>query len=168
MPPPDAYFLTWTTYATRLHGHADGSTDHAREGHGTTRLKPSPKLLERRKHQASEPPFILNPTAREAVERAVRDLAAHKNWPILALAVRSNHIHLLIRSLETPEQVMTSCKSWSTRALRESGLLGDRTKVWTRHASTRWINNKDDLVQAYKYITDWQEGDLAKRRYVQP
>ena len=165
MPPPEGYLITWTTYATRLHGHAGGSTDHARDGHGPTRLKPDPRLLARRARVMREPAFHLGPEAREIVGRAIRAVATHNRWALLALAVRSNHVHLLIRAHQPPERVMTACKSWATRALREAGAIEDRAKVWTRHGSTRWINDKDDLSRAFEYVTEWQEGGLAAARY---
>jgi REP element-mobilizing transposase RayT len=165
MAPPEAYFITWTTYAARLHGQQGGSVDHAREGHGTTRINHSPGLLAQRTSRLSEPPFLLDAPARATVEQSIRDVAVHNDWPLLALAVRSNHVHILIRSNESPEQVMTSCKSWATRALREAGRLDGRSKVWTRHGSTRWINNAKDLAQAHTYITEYQEGERAQARY---
>ncbi len=75
------------------------------------------------------------------------------------------HVHLLICSNTPPEAVMTSCKRWATRALREAGLLGKDPKVWTRHGSTRWINDEDSLNKAFQYITEFQEGPKAEKRY---
>ncbi len=109
---------------------------------------------------------MLSPDARAIVETAIREHAACKSWPIVALEVRSNHVHLLIRAAGTPpETVMNGCKAWATRALRAAGHLEGRDKVWTRHGSTRWINTPASMTQAYRYITLGHQPDHAARRY---
>ena len=165
MPPPEAYFLTWTTYGTRLRGDSSGSTDHAREGHAPTKYAAFPSMQQHDSGLLRHPPVVLSEHARRVVEQAIHERAAFKRWELLAIAVRSNHIHLLIRAESPPEMVMNGCKSWATRALRDAGLLQGVEKVWTRHGSTRWINDKASLEAAWRYITEGQEGEPASRRY---
>lgn len=165
MTAPLAYFLTWTTYATHLRGHHSGSTDHRRNQQGNAQILPSPRLEQRDRDRLSDIPYTLTPLARTVVTQAIAEHAAFKQWEILAIEVRSNHVHLLICSNTPPEAVMTSCKRWATRALREAGLLGKDAKVWTRHGSTRWINDEDSLNKAFQYITELQDGPKAEKRY---
>jgi REP element-mobilizing transposase RayT len=99
------------------------------------------------------------------VEQAIREHAAFKRWALLAISVRSNHVHVMIRAGEPPERVMTGCKAWATRALRSGGVVGPEDRVWTRHGSTRWINDRESLDAAYTYITQAQDGEIAANRY---
>jgi len=110
-------------------------------------------------------PFTLDARSREVVGQAIREHAEFKRWTLLAISVRSNHVHLLIRAGEPPERVMTACKAWATRALRSEGTVSPEGRVWTRHGSTRWINDRESLDAAYKYITRAQEGLIAANRY---
>ncbi|MCC5824074.1 MAG: transposase [Phycisphaerales bacterium] len=165
MPPPEAYLLTWTTYGTHLRSAPSGSTDHAREGHGPTQRSDFPRMHQRDSDLLRHPPVVLTEKARHVVEQAIREHAAFKQWEVLAIAVRSNHVHLLVRAAPPPEVVMTGCKSWATRAMREAGLTEGMDKVWARHGSTRWINDTASLETAWRYIAEYQDGDLAARRY---
>lgn len=165
MTAPLAYFLTWTTYANHLRGHRSGSTDHRRDQQGNAQILPSTRLEQRERNRLSGRPYTLTPQARTVVAQAISTHAGFKQWEILAIEVRSNHVHLLIRSSTPPEAVMTSCKRWATKALRETSLLGKDAKAWTRHGSTRWINDEDSLIKAFQYITEFQEGPKAERRY---
>jgi hypothetical protein len=52
---------------------------------------------------------------------------------------------------------MSSLKAWSTRRLRECGLVGADRRVWARHGSTRWLGDLDALRAAVSYVV-WQQG----------
>lgn len=165
MPPPKAYFLTWSTYGSHLRGDPE-STDHARAAQGARRLPELPALADQQRKSMNHPEFRLSEPARDVVEEAIREHGVFKNWRIFALAVRSNHVHLLLNSSPLPpERVMLSCKARATRALREAGLIQSDQKVWTRHGSTRWINDDASLEAAYAYITQAQDGPVAAKRY---
>jgi hypothetical protein len=51
---------------------------------------------------------------------------------------------------------MTGMKAWATRALREAGLVGAESKVWTRHGSTKHLHTPDSIEQAVRYVIDGQ------------
>jgi REP element-mobilizing transposase RayT len=165
MPPPKAYFLTWTTYGTHLRGDAGESTDHARIDRGARRLPTSPSLVKHQLGAMNHGTVRLSAAARDLVEKAIREHSTFRDWPIFALSVRSNHVHLLINSRLPPERVMLSCKTRATRILREAGVVGPDQKIWTRHGSTRWINDDASLQAAYAYITQAQDGPVAASRY---
>ena len=52
----------------------------------------------------------------------------------------------------TPERAMSECKAWSTRRLREAGLVGSDERVWTRHGSTRYLWDRASLDRAIAYV----------------
>ncbi len=105
----------------------------------------------------AEAPFEMDTAMREVVETAMRDHAAFRGWRIDALGVRTNHVHVVVTATgHEPEIVVAQFKSWSTRRLREAGLIGDRRRVWTKMASTRYINSEASRVAAVDYVSNHQ------------
>jgi REP element-mobilizing transposase RayT len=159
VPEPLAYFLTWTTYGTWLHGDARGSIDLDHNRPGNPVLPGDAQRAARARARMHELPLTLSPRQRETVAHAVRDHAAHRGWAIHALNVRSNHVHVVIdcRTREgcpAPERVLRELKAWGTRRLKAAGLV--RKRCWTDHGSTRWINNEPELIGAIDYVTRLQ------------
>lgn len=156
--PVLAYFITWTTYGTWLHGDPRGSVDDDHNKYGSPMLEPDALRNRSTARALSEAPFTLDIEARRVVRRAIRDHAEHRRWRIDALSVRSNHVHIVLAApSHTPEIVAGQLKSWSTRRLREAGLLGDRRHVWTKMASTRWINTDASHLAAVDYVNNHQD-----------
>lgn len=97
----------------------------------------------------------LSAEARRIVETTIRAHCTHRSWTLLALNVRTNHVHVVVACAEgvSPEETMTQLKAWCTRRLREAECLGPRMRAWTEHGSTRWINDQASLKRAIKYVT---------------
>jgi REP element-mobilizing transposase RayT len=95
---------------------------------------------------------------RTLIEQAIREHCVHKNWEVVAINVRSNHVHAIIAAPEThsPEQVLTQLKAWSTRALRSAGYAQQHQRVWTRHGSTRYLWTQEQLYRAATYVAEHQ------------
>ena len=158
---PGTYFITFTTYGSRLHRERRGSYERNRDDGKTYWLEPN---LEREQLEASElrhEPFVLDRAARESVARTIGEVASFKQWVLHGLNVRSNHVHLVISSTEPPERVMNALKSWATRRLREAGLVDRHHRVWTRHGSTRRLWKESDVVSVLTYVIDGQGIDLG-------
>ena len=105
-------------------------------------------------------PFSLGREQRTIVERAIRDVCIYRGWTLHALNVRTNHVHFVLSAGPSPEQVMTMLKAWSTRRLREAGLVDADAKLWSRHGSTRYLWTTADIETAWRYVTEEQGGDL--------
>jgi hypothetical protein len=58
----------------------------------------------------------------------------------------------------SPERALADVKARITRELRRARLVGEQTRLWARHGSTRWINREDGLIGAVGYVNDWQAG----------
>jgi len=50
---------------------------------------------------------------------------------------------------------MQQFKSWATRAMKKHGESGP---FWTRHGSTRYLNDRDSVAQAVDYVKRFQDG----------
>ncbi|QKK07967.1 MAG: hypothetical protein HND58_07110 [Planctomycetota bacterium] len=128
--PPLAYFLTWTTYGTWLHGDQRGSVDDAHNVFGHPVLEAQPHRAARTREGLAEQPFVMTARVRDVVDDAIRTHAEFRSWRVLGLNVRTNHVHLVIEAnSHSPEQVMAQCKLWATRRLRDRGLLDGRKRV---------------------------------------
>ena len=156
-----AYFLTWPTYGTWLHGDERGSVDRHHNDYGQPRL---PGNDRRQKWEASRskcPPVVLDEQARAIVAQAITDHCSYRAWPLHALAVRSNHVHVVVGNTGlNPERIEAELKAWATRRLREGGHTGKNDRVWVHHASTEYLWDIDSVSQAVDYVNDAQ--DIAK------
>ncbi|MBC7771092.1 MAG: transposase [Pyrinomonadaceae bacterium] len=157
MSPP-AYFLTWTTYGTWLHGDQRGSADRDHNHRGTPWLSPNTRRVERVMLNLRDTPFILSYPMRAIVEQAIRDHAVHRNWRVLALNVRTNHVHTVVDRCGSysPEAVMQRFKSWGTRRLIAARMTTSTTRVWTDHGSTRYLNDEYSAARAIDYVLNQQ------------
>jgi REP element-mobilizing transposase RayT len=149
MPDPLAYLLSWTTYATWLHGAEKGSVQKGVPGIQA----PDPEAEEQIRRGLPEPPFVMNDEQRRIVEQAIVDHCAIRGWTLHALNVRTNHVHVVVTASCRPEKVMQELKSWATRRLKPTVR---RKRYWTEHGSTKWINDQPYLRNAIIYVRDKQ------------
>ncbi|PHQ78895.1 MAG: hypothetical protein COB69_09065 [Phycisphaera sp.] len=159
MSSPLAYFLTWTTHGTWLHGDERGSIDKKHNARHSPVLTPDSERITKSRDRMGADSFMLVPDAKNVVDQTVRDHCAFREWELPALNVRSNHVHVVVRCPQnvSPETAMSQFKAWATRRLREAGHLGTDAKAWTEHGSTRWINTESSLASAVDYVMNHQD-----------
>jgi alanyl-tRNA synthetase len=158
---PAAYFITFHTYGTWLHGNQDGAVDRTHNVPGTPTLDPDDLREYEEFLRLKHAPVVLDATRREVVTATIHEVAAHRGWTLHALHVRSNHVHAVVSAPEPPERVMNDLKFYSTRCMVERGVLPADTKAWARHGSTRYIWHEADLRPACEYVLEGQGADLA-------
>ncbi|GIK53055.1 MAG: hypothetical protein BroJett014_20280 [Planctomycetota bacterium] len=159
---PLAYFITWACYGTRLHGDERGTVDREHNIYGTPTIRPAARRVEERRSQLKEEPFVIGSTERGAIESAIRKTCDLRGWVLRALNVRTNHVHVVVCALVSPEKVMNDLKAWSTRYMRDAKIIGPARRVWTRHGSTRRCWNEGQLTAAIRYVLEGQGTDLPK------
>ncbi|SRR5216683_7788247 len=156
MSAPIAYFITFTTYGTWLHGRDPGSVDLQHNTPGTPVLSPDAAQERRCRAAMRQEPYVLDAARRRVVLQTIREVAAHRKWTLWAVHVRSNHVHVVITADCKPEKVMSDLKAWASRRLREQfGEEAVRDR-WTEHGSTRWLNSNDSFQAAVRYTLDEQ------------
>ena len=163
MGGPSGYFLTFTTYGTRLHGDPRGSVDRGHNLVGTPALSPNPVRQTYARKRMPEESVRLDEPQRRAVARAIAGVCEHRAWRLHALNVRTNHVHAVVTSDAPIEQVLNTFKAYATRELRESGLVSSGTRTWARHGSTRFLRDDQDVIDAVSYVLDYQSDDLGGR-----
>jgi len=154
---PHAYFLTWTTYGTRLHGDSRGTVDKNNNLYGRPVLAPDSARRKVERDELLHDAVILTPADRRAVGEAILEHATFKGWLVHAINVRTNHIHIVCTAKEPPEKIMNAFKAYATRRLRADGLAGGEAKIWTRHGSTRYLWGGVGLHEAVDYVTRLQD-----------
>ena len=105
--------------------------------------------------------MIISDRQRATIEAAFFETAAVRNWRVTALNVRRQHVHVVLAGVDKPpERALNDLKAYATRALRGAGLLTSSERFWSRHGSTRWLWNEDDVELATSYVSAFQGEDL--------
>ena len=109
----------------------------------------------------TRPAYTLDEPRREVVLRASLEHAGFRGWKVLALHVRTRHIHLVTSADTTPERVMNAFKAYASRALNRIGGDSLDCRHWTRHGSTRHLFTEDVVRRAIRYTIDEQGEKMA-------
>jgi len=98
-------------------------------------------------------PVGLTPTMRDVVGAAIAAYAESRGWALLAVNVRTNHVHCV---LTVPgghaDRILAEVKAAATRRLRSDGLVGQQQAVWSFHGSTRYLWSETAVVAAVDYV----------------
>lgn len=153
---PLAYFITFRTYGSWLHGDERGSVDRRHNTFGTPLQSVNDNRAQFEAQELKHEAIELSDIQRDVVLATMHDVCQHKNWTLHAVNVRTNHVHLVVTCPDTPERAMNTFKSYATRRLRETGYIGSETSVWSRHGSTIYIFREDKLAEKIKYVLEQQ------------
>jgi REP element-mobilizing transposase RayT len=154
---PIAFFITFRTYGTWLPGDARETVDDSHNEPNTPRIAANEGRMESAARRMTDERLDLTPAQREAVDRTIREVCRHCNWPLHELNVRMTHVHGVVTAGCPPESVMNRWKSWATRRLVEAGLVARGRKVWARHGSTIWLWTRRRFEGACTYVRECQD-----------
>lgn len=157
---PLAYFITFTTHGSWLHGDERGSVDPWHNQYESPTIDRNDAIQNSDRKRMRRDSVVLNAEMRRAVEVTIRNVCNFRDWTLYALNVRTNHVHVVVSAEQSPERVMNTLKSWSTRRLREANLYDCDHSPWTRHGSTRYLWNDEELQAAGKYTVEGQGDDI--------
>lgn len=138
------YLLTWTTYGTWLQGDKRG---YVKKG---TILSANKKLQTANRNNQKHPSIKLNTNLILIVKNAIKKEAERIGQEIYAIAVCSNHVHLVLqKTTEKIENTVARYKNKSTYALRAICIEG---KIWTRGYNKKFLYNTNELDSVIQYI----------------
>ncbi len=157
---PLAYFISFRTYGTWLHGDRRGSTDRFHNQYGAPFIDPNEKWQRYNKVRLKTRPFLLRARHREAVESAIRETCRIRNWSLLALNVRTNHVHTVVIANRKPSLVLNAFKANATRQLREWRLWPHNFSPWADKGSKRKLWNERSVQRAIDYVMYGQGEEL--------
>jgi REP element-mobilizing transposase RayT len=158
-----AYLITFRCYGTWLHGDERGSVDRRYYNrYGEATIKPDVEIQARKANLRKSEPYFLGASERQVVESAIKEVCNVRGYALLALNVRTEHVHIVVSNSGKPERMMDSFKAYSTKALRNAGLLEVNAKPWSRHGSTRYLWTEDHIAKAVDYVVNGQGGELPE------
>ena len=108
----------------------------------------------------TDPPYVLHDEARTVVRDAIVELCREKDWALLSLHVRTNHVHAVVSADREPGRLMSELKSRASRDLNRTG-TDTNAKRWTRHGSTRHLFDETSVTRAIDYTLNQQGTRMA-------
>jgi REP element-mobilizing transposase RayT len=160
-PRVRAYFITFTTYGTRLHGDSKGSVDLQHRLYRTPYAPKNPFRTQFEQRQMIQAAYVLDEQRREVVLRSCRQSCEFRGWWLFAAHIRSNHVHTVLQAGEEPERVLNDLKAYASRALTKAGFDVSDRRRWARHGSTRYLWNEEQLRAAINYVVREQGEPMA-------
>ena len=150
---PLAYFITFRTHGTWLHGDERGSVNRHHNKYGTSIIWHEPKWLETNKSRLVGEPVILNARQRACVRKAIKETCRIRGWTLLAINIRTNHVHVVIAApAKGPGIVLNAVKANSTRLMRERKCWLNDGSPWVDKGSTRYLWNEKSVNLACNYV----------------
>ena len=142
-----------------MHGDERGSVDRFHNQRGEALLEPDERLQNYRRKLLQSAPLYFNDAAREIVTETIEEVASHRGWVIQELNVLSDHVHVVVTAPEKvkPEKIISDFKAWSTRRLRERGIIAADAPVWEHHGSTRYLYDARAVEAACAYVRNQNE-----------
>jgi REP element-mobilizing transposase RayT len=157
---PLAYFITMRGNGTRLYGDERGSMEPQHRAWGSPPLQPNPHIEHQRGMSMKSRPIVFDAARRALIGSTIAEVCEHRSWELRAVNVRTNHVHAVVAAAVTPEQVMSSLKSWSTRRMVAAGVVQRGMPVWSRHGSTRYLWTEKQVDDACAYVVEGQGAPL--------
>jgi REP element-mobilizing transposase RayT len=157
---PLAYLITFRCYGTWLHGDGRGSVDRLHNVYGAELIPPNEHWQRHNTRTLGHDPAELDTFRRNAVEEAIRETCAFRNWLLRAVNVRTNHVHSVVSAGCRPEPLMKALKANATRRMRERGCWGHNHSPWSEGGSRRYLWTERSVELAVEYVVDCQGGPL--------
>ncbi len=154
-----AYLLTLRSYGTWLHGDARGSVDKKNNVYKAALIEPGRAYENAMRRSMTSESLRFNQAQRTCIELAIEEVARYRAWSLDALAVRTNHIHIVVGADAAPEKVVVDFKAYATRGLRRQG-LSKQQNVWAEHGSTAYLFDAHAYQCAVHYVLEQQGESL--------
>ncbi len=143
------YMITWTTYGSWLQGDKRG---YVYKGNV---LAEDGNLKQVNRKNLRHKPIKLNKKQKEVVKSAIIKESRKLNQKIFAIAVCTNHIHLIVENVdEMVGTIAGEYKRAATKMLRKDGL---GRKVWTKGYDKRFISDETKLRNMIEYVNRHNE-----------
>ncbi len=157
---PLAYFISFRTYGTWLHGDQRGSIDRFHNQYRSPYIPANERWRDYNERRQKGKPLILRAKERTSVKAAIRETCRIRKWSLLALNVRTNHVHSVVSANRRSDLVLNAFKANATRQLREDGLWIHPFSPWADKGSRRKLWNELSIARAIDYVL-YGQGDEA-------
>jgi REP element-mobilizing transposase RayT len=155
------YLITFACYGAHIHGEDAGSVDRKHHVFGDPVVEPDPKRRAAEERAMDQLPYTMDAPRRAVVLSALQQVCVSRGWALLAAHVRSNHVHVVVRTDVRPEKILNAFKSYASRALNEMSVDAVGRKRWARHGSTQWLWKHEQVSAAISYVVHEQGRQMA-------
>jgi REP element-mobilizing transposase RayT len=149
---PLAFFITFRTYGSWLHGDQRGSVDRFHNRYGSPKLPPNRIRQQYERNMLKRPPVRLNRRQREAATEGIREICKKRNWGLWAVNVRTNHAHSVVTADCDSKKVRSALKAYATKLMRERGYWPSPDSPWAAKGSRRKLFTEAELTAAIDYV----------------
>ena len=108
---PLAYFISFRSYGTWLHGDKRGSIDRFHNRYSDPYLPQNETWQGHNRKQLKTDPFILKAKERGSVENAIRETCSIRKWDLQAFNIRTNHVCTVVTANRKPSIVLNAFKA---------------------------------------------------------
>ena len=158
---PLAVFFTFRCHGTWLHGDERSSVDRHNNVYGTPRIPANPNWQDHNSEQLLHDPVKLNASQRRSAERGVRDTCEKRDWQLLAINVRTNHVHAVISvGPASTRRALAALKANATREMRNARCWDLEQTPWAEKGSRRKLWNEKSVAEAIDYVINGQGDKL--------
>jgi REP element-mobilizing transposase RayT len=147
------FMATWTTYGTWLQGSKKGYVKN-----GIT-LKANPELEKSNEALLKHDKITIPKSLRIIITNAILKEAEEIDQKVFALAVCSNHVHIVVESIDkTCGYSVGRFKKAATNELRKYGF---HDKVWTKGFDKRYCYNGQELEKKITYVKRHEDKNFS-------
>ena len=168
-----SWLLTSTFYGNWLPGDPRGSVTRVRERRpedadcavrlehdrpGTPCDADLPGLWRAARAGMKGPRVRIGPQQAHALAAQFRETATHREWTLHALAVMSNHVHIVVTVPDDPDpsDVLGDFKSYGSRVLNRRWGKRPNGTWWTESGSKRKLPDEQAVADAILYVVRQQ------------
>jgi len=126
---------------------------------GLPTIEPNTRQVEVNRLRMSDPEYRLDERGRAVVIASIRETCTFRGWGLLAAHVRTDHVHVVVYAKANPESVVRDLKVYASRRLNQVGPRVE--KRWTRRASTRWLQSRESVLAAVRYVVEGQGAPMS-------
>ena len=141
-----------SAHGTWLPGDERGYVNDTQNEYGEPYKGFDPRREETARGQMSQPPLELDLAMRAVVDFSIRESCEYPDWPVSALNVRTNHVHLVVGAVDSAAKIARTLKARATRSLREQTLIAADREIWARGTSKRVVWDESGVALAIDYV----------------
>ena len=157
---PLAYFISFRSYGTWLHGDQRGSIDRFNNRFRSPYIPPNKNWKKHNEQKLRAEPLTLDAEHRAQIKAAIRETCDIRKWFLHAMNIRTNHVHTVVTALKSPDIVLNAFKANATRKLRERKLWPHLFSPWADKGSKKRLWNEKSVARAIDYVLNGQGDDL--------
>ncbi len=160
---PLAFFFTFRSYGTWIHGDERGSVDRHHNAYGSARIEQIEHFEAISADRMNHEPVLLDAKKRRATELGIRNVCLKRDWCLNAINIRTNHVHVVASiGTTTPDRALAALKAYATRQMREDECWTHEHSPWAEKGSKRRLWNEKHISDAVEYVLNGQGRDLPK------